>query len=100
MLPSASKTASVLLLVGLFASMLACVSCSVVRCPAEVSEKCPATDPEQAVYFPLPSDCSKFCECNKGIAFEVDCPSGLFFDDHLNVCSWPDQVNCGSRPKP
>ncbi|XP_069992651.1 peritrophin-1 [Penaeus vannamei] len=69
-------------------------------CPYEVSVKCPAVDGDFPTFFAHPDDCSKGCECSKGIALEVQCQFGLLWDDTVSVCNWAYQVDCGSRPLP
>lgn len=71
-----------------------------VPCPPQISDKCPAEDPPTPVYFPQPDDCSKFCVCSGGNAYEESCLPGLVWDDQLHVCNWPSAVDCGSRPIP
>ncbi|CAL4157064.1 unnamed protein product [Meganyctiphanes norvegica] len=72
----------------------------VALCAPEISAKCPAENGETPIYFPDPDDCSKFCECCCGDAYDYSCPSGLYWDTHLNICNWPNQVECESRPEP
>ena len=40
---------------------------------------------------------SGFYECSNGVAYHLVCPAGLYFNPHLNVCDYPDQVSCGSK---
>ena len=43
-----------------------------------------------------PTDCSMFYQCyQSGSTAQMTCPSGLQFDPVINICNWPDQVNCG-----
>merc|ERR1712002_1432271 len=65
-----------------------------VPCPQEVSDKCPETQGMYPVYFPHPDSCAKFCECSHGRAFEESCHNGLVWDDKINACNWPSQVDC------
>ncbi|CAL4154179.1 unnamed protein product [Meganyctiphanes norvegica] len=71
-----------------------------VPCAEEISAKCPANDGANPTYFADPEDCSKFCECSGGTAYVHNCLPGLYFDATLNVCNWPVNVDCGSRPVP
>ncbi|XP_018007937.1 uncharacterized protein LOC108665673 [Hyalella azteca] len=70
------------------------------ECKAEVSAQCPATDPEIAVNLPDPDDCTSFCECSGGTAYAIHCDGGLYYDEKLHICNWPDNVDCGNRPIP
>ncbi|CAG8672316.1 13559_t:CDS:1, partial [Ambispora leptoticha] len=49
---------------------------------------------EENVNLPIEGDCSKFVTCSNGIAYEMDCPLGLHFNDVLKVCDWPANANC------
>merc|ERR1712198_75298 len=69
-----------------------------VPCAQEVSDKCPAIDGATPTYLADPEDCSKFCVCNGGTAFEEKCLPGLVWDPSLHVCNWPTMVDCGDRP--
>ncbi|KAK8735560.1 hypothetical protein OTU49_005441 [Cherax quadricarinatus] len=69
-------------------------------CPEEVSRGC------FLLLAPFltradPNDCSKYCQCtgnDSGII--VPCPANMYYNDILNICSFPSWVNCGIRPKP
>ena len=65
----------------------------VKECPRRVSLECPKVSPLSPMYLPYPKDCSKFCQCSNGVAYEHDCPPGLYFDDNLDVCNYPDKVS-------
>merc|ERR1719348_1689947 len=67
---------------------------SSIEASAEV--ECPeagAGDP----YVPHPTDCGLFYQCNGDIPILMECPDGLYFDPSLNVCNWPDLVNCQNK---
>ncbi|KAK8748307.1 hypothetical protein OTU49_016064, partial [Cherax quadricarinatus] len=68
-----------------------------VECPQEISDLCPGNT-DYPVYFPYPDDCGAFCECSGTTAFYLHCKPGLFFNENLNVCDWPQNVDCGTRP--
>ena len=58
---------------------------------------CPVSEDGHPVSYPHPTDCSMFYQCDAGgIPVLMSCPDGLFFDPSLNVCNWPDLVNCNS----
>jgi len=50
--------------------------------------------------FADPDNCKMFYDCANGRPFHEACPSGTLFDDHLLICNFEDQVNCGDRPMP
>ncbi|TOF75941.1 hypothetical protein CGJ15_26995, partial [Vibrio parahaemolyticus] len=64
-----------------------------VQCSQEISALCPAEDGIYPVYLADPDDCSAFCQCSKGIAWHFKCQPNLLFNDHLNTCDWPNQVD-------
>lgn len=67
-------------------------------CPDIVDVNCPNIG-DFVVLFPHPDDCSMFCECEtEGCASEMSCPPGLLFDEHLNVCNWPNDVSISWAP--
>ncbi|XP_050359161.1 mucin-5AC-like isoform X5 [Nymphalis io] len=51
-----------------------------------------------SVHWLLPheTDCAKFYYCNFGEKVVRSCPSGTHFDPKLQVCNWPNAVNCTS----
>merc|ERR1712051_477832 len=50
--------------------------------------------------FADPDNCKMFYDCANGRPFHEACPSGTLFDDHLLICNFENQVNCGDRPLP
>jgi len=50
-----------------------------------------------APFVPHPTDCSLYYQCNGDLPILMDCPDGLYFDPQLNVCNWPDQVDCQNK---
>ncbi|XP_045122184.1 uncharacterized protein LOC123510826 [Portunus trituberculatus] len=71
-----------------------------IPCPDSVNRQCP-TSAGTALFLPHPNDCSKYCECvMEGLAYELQCPDGLMWDEVRNSCDWWYNVDCGSRPKP
>ena len=55
---------------------------------------CSASTDGHAVFVPHPSDCKLYFECDGDVPILMACPEPLFFDPSLNVCNWPDQVDC------
>lgn len=41
-----------------------------------------------------PFDCTKFFRCDRGWIKTEQCPSGLFFDNNMRRCEWPNTVSC------
>ncbi len=55
--------------------------------------KCPEDDPlDHTVLLPNPEDCSSFFSCSNGVPILMHCPDGLYFNDELDVCDWPQAV--------
>ncbi len=69
---------------------------------AEPSERqCPQVDPPWGtVVIPNPADCSTFFSCSNGVAILMRCPDGLYFNDKLDVCDWPRNVDTKDCAKP
>jgi len=55
---------------------------------------CPESEDGYAVYVPHPTECNLYYECVGLTPVLLSCPGDLYFDPALNVCNWPDQVNC------
>lgn len=48
-----------------------------------------------------PTDCSKFIACVAGqYAYEMQCPSGLYYDPIYDICDYPENVDCENSPQP
>merc|ERR1712013_922793 len=57
---------------------------------------CPDSADGLTVFVPLPTDCSKFFACHGSRPILMECPPGLVFDPALNVCNYPQFVDCTS----
>lgn len=64
-----------------------------IPCAPEVSAQCPSIDPSYPVYLPDPGDCTKYCVCSNGVAFQKECLPGLVWDTDMEVCNWPAVVS-------
>lgn len=56
--------------------------------------------PDQIYHtYPHPTDCTRYFLCDNGVSYPYQCPDGLYFDPTLQVCNWPEFVDCpnGSR---
>jgi len=56
--------------------------------------ECPESEDGQAVYLPHPTDCRKFYGCQNHIPVLMECPPSLYFDPTINVCNYPELVDC------
>ncbi|GJQ67849.1 SCRASP1 [Trypoxylus dichotomus] len=63
----------------------------IVEVNEKVSMECP--DNSQS-FYPHPTSCSKFIECNRGEAHVLDCIDGLHYNPALSWCDFPENVNC------
>ena len=55
---------------------------------------CHESEDGMAVFVPHPSDCSLYYECVGLTPVLMSCPGDLYFDPQLDVCNWPDLVDC------
>ncbi|XP_015927280.1 peritrophin-44 [Parasteatoda tepidariorum] len=51
-------------------------------------------DPRFQLMIVHPFDCSKYFLCRDGVALLEVCPMGLHFNDALQLCDYPEKVNC------
>ncbi|XP_076751504.1 peritrophin-1 [Xylocopa sonorina] len=56
--------------------------------------KCPPHNSVDVILLPNPDDCGSYYSCNEGKAWLLNCSEGLHFNPELNVCDWPENVNC------
>jgi len=73
-------------------------SLAVVHCrpgvPAELPVQCPQNSGDFPVFLPHPTDCTKYYECQDDWPILMDCAPPLYFDAKLDVCNWPNLVDC------
>ncbi|XP_028170052.1 protein FAM186A-like [Ostrinia furnacalis] len=69
-----------------YPSEVVCES-NAVRQIAQPTEECP----DQYGMYPT-SDCSKYTMCQAGVAYIMDCPAGLVFNEATSTCDWPENV--------
>ena len=75
----------------IFLSLLISAQCSpLIKNDADVV--CP--DSEEDVFVPHPTECGLYYQCVGNNPVLMSCPDGLFFDPSLNLCNWPDLVDC------
>jgi len=75
----------------IFLSLLISAQCSpLIKNDADVV--CP--DSEEDVFVPHPTECGLYYQCVGNNPVLMSCPDGLFFDPSLNICNWPDLVDC------
>merc|ERR1711964_715995 len=86
-----SHTSRTMIVAFILVSTLAMVSSSPMKemiCP-----EYPALD--HPTFYPNPEDCGSFYMCSTGVTpVLMPCPSGLHWNSSLNVCDWPDRVEC------
>merc|ERR1711973_784451 len=55
---------------------------------------CPESQDGYSEFVPHPTDCTLYYQCFGLTPILMSCPEGLFFDPTVDVCNWPDQVDC------
>merc|ERR1711953_1587196 len=65
-----------------------------VKRNAEFDVVCHESQDGYAVFVPHPYDCGLYYECVNLTPMLMSCPSGLYFDFRINVCNWPEFVDC------
>eukprot|EP00091_Calanus_sinicus_P017746 TRINITY_DN38460_c0_g1_i1.p1 TRINITY_DN38460_c0_g1~~TRINITY_DN38460_c0_g1_i1.p1 ORF type:complete len:117 (-),score=30.17 TRINITY_DN38460_c0_g1_i1:55-405(-) len=61
---------------------------------ALVEDDVPECEPGDFI-LPNSDDCTGFYKCTaEGVAVAYDCPPGLYFDPSLQICNWPENVDC------
>ncbi|XP_052068560.1 acidic mammalian chitinase-like [Mytilus californianus] len=48
--------------------------------------------------YPDPDDCSKFYNCEGGVAFHMNCPTNLLYNSNRKYCDYPTNVVCMVPP--
>ena len=56
--------------------------------------ECRKSTDDFPVFIPNPTDCNKYYVCDGMTPISMDCPAELYFDPELNVCNWPENVDC------
>eukprot|EP00091_Calanus_sinicus_P017839 TRINITY_DN3872_c0_g1_i1.p1 TRINITY_DN3872_c0_g1~~TRINITY_DN3872_c0_g1_i1.p1 ORF type:complete len:121 (-),score=41.98 TRINITY_DN3872_c0_g1_i1:55-417(-) len=55
----------------------------------------PVSQGDLANFFPNEDDCGSYYMCDAGLnPVLMNCPDGLFWDENLDVCNWPENVEC------
>ncbi|CAG5053319.1 unnamed protein product [Parnassius apollo] len=66
----------------------------VASCSAQyLPNGCPS-DFSVHLLLPHETDCDKFYQCSNGQKILKQCPSATLFDNDLQVCNWPNAVDC------
>lgn len=60
--------------------------------------KCPPWNGD-VIFIRDPEDCAKYYQCTPSGPILKECSDGLLFDDVVNVCNWPDVVDCKGKLK-
>ena len=58
---------------------------------------CHESDDGFPVFVPHPTACSLFYQCVELTPVLMECPDDLYFDTNLNVCNWPQYVDCSTH---
>merc|ERR1712020_476707 len=65
-----------------------------VKRSANFDVVCHESEDGYAVFVPHPYDCSLYYECVDLTPVLMSCPAGLYFDSRIDVCNWPENVDC------
>ncbi|KFB35793.1 hypothetical protein ZHAS_00002711 [Anopheles sinensis] len=72
-------------------------SCNICRQAKESiprHQNCPRTNGYYPVYFRNSKECSQYYQCDQGTAYLIQCPAELYFNNRINVCDYPQNVDC------
>ncbi|XP_043486985.1 chitin-binding domain protein cbd-1-like [Polistes fuscatus] len=61
--------------------------------------ECPPDDHNKLVHIPHETNCSLFYKCNRGQKILHQCPPTLHFNPRLNICDFPENAKCESKPE-
>ena len=50
--------------------------------------------PDKDGMYRNPKDCASYYYCVGGVTNLLKCPDGLWFDEKIRACNFPDQVDC------
>ena len=67
-----------------------CPECEVPNCPPDMGF---------SVFFPHPTDCGWYFECENGIAYCKQCPADLHWNTELDACDYPYRAGCDKGSK-
>merc|ERR1719244_2431434 len=56
--------------------------------------QCPESTDGFPVYLAHPTDCTKFYECHDEEPILMECAPPLYFDPRIDVCNYPELVDC------
>ncbi|XP_019635215.1 PREDICTED: lactose-binding lectin l-2-like [Branchiostoma belcheri] len=45
--------------------------------------------------YPDPDECTRIYSCSNGIAYLMDCPEDLYYNEKTDQCDSPENVDCG-----
>merc|ERR1712110_1007929 len=74
--------------------MVTALGKSLVKDSNNFDAVCHESEDGYAVFVPHPYDCSLYYECRGRTPVLMSCPAGLYFDSRINVCNWPEYVDC------
>uniref|UniRef100_T1J2F3 Chitin-binding type-2 domain-containing protein n=1 Tax=Strigamia maritima TaxID=126957 RepID=T1J2F3_STRMM len=63
-------------------------------CEVPAKAKCPNICKNSHGYFPHPTNCAKFYQCDHGRAFLKNCGPTLHFNPAIQVCDYPHRAGC------
>ena len=82
----------------IFILVLSCVLLANAQ-PLEESKPCQNCY-TQLCFEPHPYNCNQYYMCNNDNAYVMTCPGDLQFNPLINVCDYPESVECINTPMP
>lgn len=77
-----------------------CAICQAAKHVIRNHPNCPTKNGYYPVMFRHRTECTKYYQCDHGTAFEIVCPAGLYFNTAINVCDYPQNVDCSGAAGP
>ncbi|XP_058122286.1 peritrophin-1-like [Anopheles ziemanni] len=63
-------------------------------------QRCADVDPNRPHFIKSPTQCSEYYICVDGKAIPGQCPDNMLFNAEMEYCDFPDNVDCGTLPRP
>lgn len=73
-------------------SNVICDSISTPKPPLPPTPNC--ENKPNNVFLPSPNSCSFYYQCIDNVPYLVSCPRGLYFNEAIQTCDFPSNVNC------
>ena len=71
---------------------------TILMCNVNCTKDSKLTTGGDRLFFPCPENCTKYYRLVHGRLLKLTCPSGLHWNDALDICDWPEEANCVEVP--